>query len=408
VNKLLQSVVSALAEIAAYQFVSLFQVKADGLWLMAQYGYVPDQIPNHASLEEGLMGKVVRSGQPILVRNATPETSFIQSPPRIRSAIGVPVLAETQVQGLLIVETGIEEPLDIEDLNLLVGVSQQMSVGLDNARLYSDLARALEDEKQTQAQLVQAAKLGALGRLTASLAHEINNPLQSVQGCLTLAQEELDDQRRPEKMERYLAVANAEIERISGIVHNMREFYRPAQTDLRATDIHAILQNVVELTSKQLQHNHIAFQRSWADNLPRIEANPDHLKQVFLNLVLNAIDSMPDGGMLTITTASGAIASSNGRPPLPAVRIDVRDTGNGMSPETMSRLFEPFFTTKPSGSGLGLPVSYGIIRAHGGIITVASEERRGSLFTILLPVRQLAQEDTSAADHESSTLPEGA
>jgi two-component system NtrC family sensor kinase len=125
-------------------------------------------------------------------------------------------------------------------------------------------------------------------------------------------------------------------------------------------------------------------ERAWAAGLPSLQANPDHLKQVFLNLVLNAVDAMPHGGRLHISTALDAMPT--GRPPRPAVRLEFGDTGEGMSAETLSHLFEPFFTTKEGGSGLGLSVSHGVIQAHAGQITVTSQVGQGTTFTILLPL----------------------
>ena len=224
-----------------------------------------------------------------------------------------------------------------------------------------------------------------MGKLAASVAHEINNPLQSVQGCLTLAEEELAGDQRREKMERYLGIATGEIERIAEIVRRTRDFYRPTATGMQPTDVHAVLQSVLELSGKQLQHSNVTIERAWADDLPTIEANPDHLKQVFLNLVLNAIDAMPEGGTLRLRTVRHHMPN---QPSEPAVHIEFGDTGKGMSPETQSRLFEPFFSTKEHGSGLGLYISHGIISAHHGQVHVTSYEGLGSTFSILLPVEQ--------------------
>jgi signal transduction histidine kinase len=229
----------------------------------------------------------------------------------------------------------------------------------------------------------------ALGRLAASIAHEINNPLQAVQTYLTLAQEELEEeQQHLAPMTRYLGTVAKEIERIATIVRHMRDFYRPAREGLQPTYLHAVLESVLALTNKQLQHSHVVVERVWADHLPAIEANPDHLKQVFLNLVLNAIDAMPMGGTLRISTRVDQVLVNAGQQPLPAVRIEFSDTGEGMPPEVLSRLFEPFFTTKEGGTGLGLSISYGIIQAHGGQVTVESHAKMGTTFIILLPVIQ--------------------
>jgi two-component system NtrC family sensor kinase len=179
-----------------------------------------------------------------------------------------------------------------------------------------------------------------------------------------------------------------EIERIATIVRRMRDFYRPAREGLQPTHLDAVLESVLELTSKQLQHSQVTVERMWADYIPEIQTNPDHLKQVFLNLILNAVDAMPTGGTLYISTDLDQVQGGDDQQSAPAVRIEFSDTGEGMPPEVVSRLFEPFFTTKESGTGLGLSVSYGIIQAHNGQITVESHPGMGTIFTILLPVEQ--------------------
>jgi two-component system NtrC family sensor kinase len=168
----------------------------------------------------------------------------------------------------------------------------------------------------------------------------------------------------------------------------MRDFYRPAREGLQPTYLHAVLESVLELTSKQLQHSQVTVERVWADYIPEIQANPDHLKQVFLNLVLNAVDAMPTGGTLYISTGLDQIQRGEDQQSLPAVRVEFSDTGEGIPSEVVSRLFEPFFTTKEGGTGLGLSISYGIIQAHNGQITVESHTGMGTTFTILLPVEQ--------------------
>jgi two-component system NtrC family sensor kinase len=247
--------------------------------------------------------------------------------------------------------------------------------------------------------------MAALGRLVGSIAHEINNPLQSVQGFLGLLEEELAARRRPEKLTYYLNIATGEIDRIAAIVRRMRDFYRPSnvlqqqpnsldefysstQADLQPVDIHATLESVLALASKRLQQNNITVERDWIDQLPKVPANPDYLKQVFLNLTLNAADAMQDGeGVLRIVTALDQ-ASLHSDHLQPVVRIEFGDTGVGMSPEVLSQLFEPLFTTKEQGTGFGLFTSYKIIEAHRGQISVTSDVDRGTTFTILLPVEK--------------------
>jgi two-component system NtrC family sensor kinase len=256
----------------------------------------------------------------------------------------------------------------------------------------------------------------------ASIAHEINNPLQAIQGCLTLVQEELEAEnalgtplkgvlgtanalgtaahagvRGASNAGRYLRIAESEITRLAAILKRVREFYRPAGLGWQPTDVRAVLSNVLELTGKQLQHSHVTVELDWGDGAERelmIRANPDHLKQIFLNLIINAIDAMAlgttashpaaiAGGRLRISTALDYLVRADAR--VPAVRIEVADNGPGIEPEVLPRLFEPFFSARPGGAGLGLSICYSIIEAHQGRITVTSQPGPGTQFTIWLP-----------------------
>lgn len=350
-------------------------------------------IPVRLQPGEGIAGWALEHGQPVLVEDAQSDPRFLGRADqpldsRTRAVMAVPLLTTEHAIGVIAVSSGEPDAYSRNELNTLQAIASTLAVALENARLYEELKRLLREREQAQAQLIHAEKIAALGQLVTSIAHEINNPLQAVQGCLTLADEELDEQQRPETMKRYLTIAGSEIERIAAIVRRMRDFYRPAREGLRSTDLHGVLESVLELTNKQLQQSDVAVEREWTGDLPVIQANPDHLKQVFLNLVLNGIDAMPAGGVLRVSTALDRMQVGSGQQPRSAVRIEFSDTGEGMSPETQSHLFEPFFTTKERGSGLGLSISYGIIQSHHGEITVTSHVGLGTTFTILLPVEQ--------------------
>jgi two-component system NtrC family sensor kinase len=301
------------------------------------------------------------------------------------SLIAVPLRYQGTAQGVLEAINKVGDAFDEHDLEMLEALAGSAAIAIENARLYQSEREQFRRLQESQAQLVQVEKMAALGRLVASIAHEINNPLQAMQGSLELAAEELQGNHRPDKLTRYLRVANSEIERLATIVHRLRDFYRPAREGLLPTDVNAVLQSVLELAGKQLQHSHVTVEWAGADALPMIQANPDYLKQVFLNLVLNAIDAMSEqGGTLSVRTTLDQMPGRTG-PPLPAVRIEFSDTGDGIPPEMLPHIFEPFVTTKKTGTGLGLSISYGLIEAHNGRITVTSQMEMGSKFMIWLP-----------------------
>lgn len=340
--------------------------------------------------QQGISSWVAASGQPLLVGDVEREPRYYSVPELAdtRSELAVPILGPAGLVGVLDVQSAEREAFDEADLTMLQTFAGHLAVAVENARLYAEQKQLLREREQAQAQLVQSEKMTALGRLTAELAHEINNPLQAVLGCLTLASEGLlvagDLQREP--LERYLGLAGTEIERIAGIVGRMRDFYRPAHGERQSVDVHALLEAVLALTHQQLEHAGVAVERAWADQLPEIRATPDHLKQVFLNLVLNAVDAMPQGGALVIRTSLGGLRRPGAPEPVPAVRVEFADTGGGIPPEIVARVFEPFFTTRAQGTGLGLSVSYGIVQAHGGQLAASSQLGVGTTFSVLLPV----------------------
>ena len=229
--------------------------------------------------------------------------------------------------------------------------------------------------------LFETEKLAATGRLAASIAHEINNPLEAVQNSLYLlgASLEPDDPQR-----RYLEIAHREAQRMSRILRQMLGFYRPAM-DMTPVDVNTLIDEAEALVAKRARENHVDIQRDLAPELPKIRASADQLKQVVLNLLLNAIEAMPGGGTLAVVTRHANDVERD--IPSDAVRIEVRDTGMGMDDETQKRIFEAFFSTKTErGTGLGLWVSHGIVQAHGGSMRVRSKQGQGTTFVITLPI----------------------
>ncbi|ABU59864.1 sensor histidine kinase [Roseiflexus castenholzii] len=254
-----------------------------------------------------------------------------------------------------------------------------------------DQTQSLHAEAQArlnaaQAQLLQSAKLAAVGELAASVAHEINNPLYAARNSLYLVEQDIP----PDTPQRhFLTIAQNELGRIARIITRMRDFYRPARDELEPTEINDLLAETIELVQTHLRHGQVTVTVDFCPNLPRLIAHPDQLRQVFLNLMLNACDAMPHGGQLHITTELSCENDADAQ----YVVISIRDSGTGINPEHMPHLFEPFYTTKPQGTGLGLAISAHIVTQHGGHIQVESEPGAGSTFTVLLPVDRGEKEE---------------
>ncbi|HEV8471050.1 MAG TPA: ATP-binding protein [Candidatus Limnocylindria bacterium] len=246
-----------------------------------------------------------------------------------------------------------------------------------------DIGRLRELERRRLEQvLFDSEKLAATGRLAASIAHEINNPLEAVQNALYLLQKNVTATGTDRQ---YLEIASRETQRMSRILRQMLGFYRSAEA-MTPTDVNALVEEAEGLVSKRLRERGVHIANQLDPAVPRIRASADQLKQVLLNLLLNAADSMTKGGTITVATQSGAGAETElfGRD---AVQIQVRDTGQGIPDDVLAQIFEPFFSTKPGkGTGLGLWVSQGIVQSHGGTMRVRSRVGRGTTFTITLPV----------------------
>jgi len=232
------------------------------------------------------------------------------------------------------------------------------------------------DRRQTQAALLRTERQAMAGRLAASLTHEINNPLQAVIGCLGLAEETLHENG---DVTEYLTVAREELRRVTGVVSQLRDLQRPAASvERQPTAVNELLERILTLSQKKCADQGVEIAWQPAPDLPLVSLAPDQMQQVFLNLLLNALDAMPGGGQLRITTAAAPTEAAS-------VRIVFADTGEGIAPDAMGRLFEPFFSTKPKGLGLGLFTTRKIVEEHGGRITVESQPGKGTQFTVWLP-----------------------
>ena len=255
---------------------------------------------------------------------------------------------------------------------------------------FVDLKERLEMERalrRTQEQLLQSEKLAAMGRLTSQIAHELNNPLYGIMNTLELLKTEISPESKRRKI---LEMALSETVRLSDLLRKMLSFSKPGQEEKQAVDINTVLDEILLLHEKQLQENDIKIKTSFAEALPQISASKDQLRQVFLNLVANARDAMPDGGTLSVITGCDP----------ENVRIEITDTGVGIQKEHLKKIFDSFFTTKDSVKdvGLGLSVCYGFIKDHGGGIQVKSKVNEGTTFSIAFPVYKESTEDSETVE----------
>jgi PAS domain S-box-containing protein len=255
----------------------------------------------------------------------------------------------------------------------------ETGVEIASVGIFVDLGERLEMERklrQTQEQLLQSEKLAAMGRLTSQIAHEINNPLYGIMNTLELMKTEIAPTNKRRKL---LDMSLSETMRLAEMLRKMLSFSKPDQEEKCPVTVNEVLDEILMLHEKQLREHDIKLVSEPTTDLPPVVASKNQLRQVFLNLVANARDAMPNGGTLTVATGL-----DTGR-----IRIRFADTGTGIRPEHLGQIFDTFFTTKTDsvrGVGLGLSVCYGFIQDHGGDIQVQSELDVGTTFTVFLPV----------------------
>jgi signal transduction histidine kinase len=320
---------------------------------------------------------LTRLNRPVFVANLSPDLTTDSERELLSYFEGgliVPLIYKPRLAGLFALADKLSQrEFNPDEIEFVSALGNQISVAIENARLYEAEKSANEQLWAAQRQLVRAERLGALGEMSAKIAHEVNNPLGIIKNYLLLMSRDKDDRR---KSKEYVDIVSQEIDRIAMIVDEMREYQRPTGIEFSAVDVHEVLGHTLALTERQLQASGISLIRRMDDRSMPVSGNADRLRQVFLNLILNARAAMDDEGDLVVELTSNA----------GDVIVRFFDTGPGIAPEIIPRIFEPFFTTKKEGgSGLGLSICHGIIKSHKGSITFRNTEN-GGCFEILLPL----------------------
>jgi signal transduction histidine kinase/CheY-like chemotaxis protein len=393
-TEMMRRVAKATANALGADMVGAYLADADGRFLRPIAGYrVPtplrdsDPIPleGHAFLETAWARQ-----QPVASPDAAADprldrSAFARFPHR--SIVFIPMIVKGEpIGGLFAIWFEDRRVVTDDEFRLVEGIARQAAVAIENSRLYEGVKRQMAELKQTQAQLVQSTKLAAIGELAANIAHEINNPLTTVLGFASFLAERLEP-GAPGRDE--LQLIQEEAARARDIVRDLLQFSRQSENLPAMTDLNVIVDQVVGMLRRQGVTDDVTLAEEYGADLPLVEVDVARIKQVFLNLISNAVYAMPDGGTLAIRTA--AVGEQ--------VHVAFRDSGTGIAPEDLPRIFDPFFTTKPdvSGTGLGLSVSLGIVESHGGTIEVESELGRGSTFTVKLPVDQRATSQATSS-----------
>ena len=304
----------------------------------------------------------------------TPQT--IETMGKLGAEISLPIISKEKLIGIL--NLGHKEDKSLysnEDLELLSTLGNQAAIAIENARLYENL-------KQSQVTLRRADRLSSLGLLTAGLAHEIRNPLVAIRTFTQLLPERYED---AEFRNGFQGLALKEVDRICGLINDLLSFARPSKPNVAPENINDVIDNIVRILEAQAKEKGIVIVRDFANDLPKAWIDREQMKQVFMNLILNAIQAMKGEGSITISTRE--ITRRGTAPVGQFVQVEVRDNGVGIPEANLDHIFDPFFTSgKEEGSGLGLAVSHQIIQEHGGFVTVESKVGQGTGFFVHVPV----------------------
>ncbi|MCH7947213.1 MAG: GAF domain-containing protein, partial [candidate division Zixibacteria bacterium] len=299
---------------------------------------------------------------------------------QFREGLVLPLMNRGQLNGLLFVGRKSDDgqnTFTTDDEEFLSILSSQIAVAVENARLHEAEKKALVDLQTAQEQLVHSERLAVLGEMSAKIAHEINNPLGIMKNYLLMIKRA---KTKPAEAAKYLEIVGQEIDRVTSIVKEMINFHRPQNVEFKIINVLPVLDGVIEFLSPQLKNKDIEIIKKYSPDCPRVEASADNLKQVFINVIMNSMDAMPDGGKIEI--AANKFHDK--------LQLQICDSGCGVPEEVLPSIFEPFFTTKDEsqGTGLGLAVCADIIKKHNGTINFRNRDK-GACVEIIIPAAKV-------------------
>ncbi len=326
-------------------------------------------LPNR-EVSSSLIGEVITTGRPLHIPDVRKETRYrvsdVARQEGLCTLLSVPLRAKDTVVGVLNVYTAQPRDFDEDALRLLTLLASQSAIAIENATLH-------RDEMETREQLRQSEKLAALGTLSAGLAHELRNPLNTVSMLMYAMGRDMsaEDRFSPD-----VAVIQGELQRMSLLIEQFLAFARPQPPHFQRERIEEIMEETLLLIGPEARTRGIAIRKEWAKDLPLVWADGTQIKQVFLNLLLNALQAMAHTGTLTVrlSVSGGSLLTA------------IMDEGEGISPEVKAKLFEPFFSTKQGGTGLGLSISQRMIEGHNGRLRLFSQPGIGTSAIVRLPL----------------------
>jgi len=293
---------------------------------------------------------------------------------RVDNFATVPLVAKDRVIGVILVDNMFNRrPITDGDIRFLSLFAHQAALAIENSIIHSNLETMNKDIRALHEQLVQSEKMAALGAMIAEITHEIRNPLVSIGGFTRRLAKKLRDGED----KKYIDIILSEVSRLEGIIHDNLSYLKEASLQLSEADVNAIIEEILMLYEDELAQRRITIKRDLSPTLPRVMVDIQQIKQAVINIMKNAMEAMEKGGTLFFRTYF--------LPETHEAAIEMEDTGPGISAKVMHNIFNPYYSTKPRGTGLGLPITNRIIKAHKGKIEVRNKSTGGAVFTIKLP-----------------------
>jgi PAS domain S-box-containing protein len=384
-DQLIQEMIGLLQRIFDYYHVQIYLVDPETGDLVVKHGsgYIGDELiqrGHHLPAGAGIVGHVAETGEPFMTNNVEDVSFFKRNPllAQTQYEMAVPIKIDQRVAGVMDIQQIPPHRLTDGDLQLMSAIADQLAVVLQKADLYSTLQAALQQEQIVRSQLVQSERLALVGQLLASVSHELSNPLQVMQYALSLLKE--DESLSPQGKQD-LDVVLSEAERMAVLFKRLRSAYRPGRMeDFQSIGLNRLVEDVYALISTHMRHKEIIFEFFPEPDLPNVSGLSDQLRQVLLNLFLNAVEIMGPGGRLTVLTRSLY--------PQNEITLTVKDNGPGIDPNILPHIFDAFITSKDTGTGLGLTITHDIIQQHRGRIVAENDPQGGAIFHIWLPIHE--------------------
>jgi signal transduction histidine kinase len=394
INEILRLVLEGVMKNIGFDRARLYLVneKTNALECKMAVGLDEDRIKNVAlplDPADSIVARSILEKRPFIIPDAIRDprvNPILKEKFNQQSLVVIPLVVRDKAMGAIAADhTEPEKAVTREALDSMMTFAQQAGLAIQNASMYQELKTFSEqmeqkiqktsaDLRKTEAQLIRSEKLAALGQLAAGIAHEIRNPLTSINILIHSLTENLP----PETAHREdLRVIGEEIQRINEIVEQFLRFARPAPPLFEETEVTTVFDNVLQLIKPQVERQRVTVKRDF-DAVPSITLDREQMKQVVLNLLINALQAMPDGGQIDLSAK--VLEDSRW------IKLSVQDSGIGIPPDDLKKLFDPFFTTKEGGIGLGLSIAHRIIDLHHGRIEVESRPGKGTTFQLWLPL----------------------